>query len=142
MVTINFKKLSPDAIIPKYTRAADAAIDLTTTEDYTLQPGERHAFKTGLATSFPEGYVLLYRGRSGLAFKKGINPLAGVIDAEYRGEHMAILHNTGNEAFEVKKGDRVVQALLMKLPDVEIVEVDDLDMDTVRGEGGFGSSGR
>lgn len=141
MVTIKFKKLHPDAIIPKYTREADAALDLHTIEDFTLLPGERHAFKTGLATAFPEGYVLLYRGRSGLAFKKGINPLAGVIDAEYRGEHMAILHNTGSEPLEVKKGDRIVQALLIELPKTEVVEVEDLD-ETVRGEAGFGSSGR
>ncbi len=141
MVEIKFKKLSEDAIIPKFSRKGDAALDLHTIEDYQLKPNERHAFKTGLASSFPEGYVLLYRGRSGLAFKNGINPLAGVIDSNYRGEHMAILHNTGTETVEIKKGDRVVQAILMKLPDVDVIEVDDLD-ESIRGENGFGSSGK
>ena len=140
MVTLKFKKLTEDAIIPKYSRENDAAIDLHTVEDYTLEPNERHAFKTGIASAFPPGFVLLYRGRSGLAFKKGINPLAGVIDADYRGEHLVILHNTGSEALEIKKGDKVAQALLIKLPEVNIQEVENLD-ETTRGEAGFGSSG-
>lgn len=142
MVELKIKKLHDDAIIPRYTRKGDAALDFYSYEDYILQPGERHAFLTGIITEFPEGYVLLYRGRSGLAFKQGISILAGVIDASYRGEHKIILLNTGNEPYELKKGDRLVQALLIKLPEVEVIEVEEINNNSIRGENGFGSSGK
>lgn len=142
MVQINFKKLTEGSIIPTYGRTGDAAMDMYANEDCVIEPGKRQAIGTGVASSFPEGFVLLYRGRSGLAFKQGINPLAGVIDSNYRGEHKVILHNTGHEDLEVKKGDRIAQAILFKLPTTEILEVEDLEENTERGAAGFGSSGR
>lgn len=141
MVQIKIKKLSEDAVIPKYSREGDAAFDLVSNESYILKPGEHHAFSTGIATEFPQGYVLLYRGRSGLAFKHAIEPLAGVIDCNYRGEHKVILYNGGKESIDISKGDRIAQALLIKLPETEIVEVEELN-DSNRGEAGFGSSGK
>jgi len=141
MISLKFKKLNEDAVIPKHALIGDGAIDICTIESYSLKPGERKAFSTGLATEFPEGYVLIYRGRSGLAFKHGINPLGGVIDSNYRGEHKVILHNTGVETVEINKGERVVQALLLKLPEFVVEEVTDLS-NSDRGDKGFGSTGK
>ncbi|MGM5483962.1 MAG: dUTP diphosphatase [Nanobdellota archaeon] len=140
MVDLKIKKLDDRAIIPKHYLKGDAALDITSIESKKLAPGERYAFPTGIATSFPEGYVLLYRDRSGLAAKKGLHILAGVIDSNYRGEHKVVVLNTGKEEIEINEGDRIVQALLIKLPEIDVKEVEDLD-DTVRGDNGFGSGG-
>ncbi len=141
MVIIKIKALNKHASIPAFSRQGDAAFDLHSLETYTVKPGERHIFPTGIATEFPEGYVLLYRDRSGLAANHGIHVLAGVIDPTYRGEHKIVILNTGKETYEIKKGDRIVQAILLKLPDVEIKEVNELS-DSNRGKERFGSSGR
>jgi len=141
MVAVKIKKIDKKAIIPKFSRKGDAAFDIHSLETYTIKPGERHIFQTGIAMEFPDGYGLLYWDRSGLAAKHGIHILAGVIDATYRGEHRIVLLNTGKESYDVKEGDRIAQAILLKLPDVEIEEVDELS-DSNRGEGRFGSSGK
>jgi len=140
MINFRVKKLSADAVLPTKDDPADAGIDLYANESYTLQPGERHVFKTGISTEFPEGYVALLWDRSGLG-SKGIHRLAGVIDAGYRGEWGVVLLNTTDEPYEVKKGDKVIQAVLQKFEPTQIEEVTELT-ETARAEAGFGSSGR
>ncbi|MFH1353716.1 MAG: dUTP diphosphatase [bacterium] len=140
MILFKVKKLSPDARLPTKENPADAGVDIYTNESYTLQPGERHMFSTGMAVEFPEGYVALFWDRSGLG-SKGIHRLAGVVDSGYRGEWKVVLLNTTDESYEVKKGDKIVQCLLQKFEPVKIEEVEVLS-ETARAEAGFGSSGR
>jgi len=140
MSILRIKKLSPEATLPSKAHATDGAFDIATNEAYSLQPGERHTFTTGFAAQFPPEYVVLLRDRSGLG-SKGIQVLAGVIDASYRGEWKVVLHNTSNEAYDVKAGDRIAQCLLLPVPDFQVTEVSSLE-ETDRGSGGFGSTGK
>lgn len=134
------KKISAEAVLPTKENPSDAGIDLYTNESYTLQPGERHLFSTGLTIAFPEGYVALLWDRSRLG-SKGIHRLAGVIDAGYRGEWKVVLVNLTEEPYEVKSGDKIIQCIMQKFESVAIQEVKQLGV-SVRGEKGFGSSGR
>ena len=96
MIAFQVKKLSPDAMLPTKANVSDAGIDIYTNESYTLAPGERHMFTTGIACAIPDGYVALLWDRSGLG-SKGIHRFAGVIDSGYRGEWKVILYNSTNE---------------------------------------------
>jgi dUTP pyrophosphatase len=140
MTYFHVQKLSPDATLPTKANATDAGIDIYTNETYTLQPGERHMFTTGIACAFPDGYVGLLWDRSGLG-SKGIHRFAGVIDSGYRGEWKVVLCNLTSEPFEIKSGDKIIQCILQKFEPTEISEVASLDT-SERGEKGFGSSGR
>ncbi|MDP3997581.1 MAG: dUTP diphosphatase [Candidatus Curtissbacteria bacterium] len=140
MIDFKVKKLSADAILPTKENPTDAGIDIFTNESYTLEPGERHMFSTGITTEFSKGYVALLWDRSGLG-SKGIHRLAGVIDSGYRGEWKVVLLNTTNEPYEIKKGDKIIQCILQKFEPTQIEEVQDLE-DSQRGTRGFGSSGR
>ncbi|HSX25221.1 MAG TPA: dUTP diphosphatase [Candidatus Andersenbacteria bacterium] len=140
MIPFHVQKLSPDATLPTKENSEDAGIDIYTNETYTLQPGERHMFTTGIACSIPTGYVALLWDRSGLG-SKGIHRFAGVIDSGYRGEWKIILFNSTNEPFEIKAGDKIVQCIVQKFEPTEITEVTSLE-ESERGEKGFGSSGR
>jgi dUTP pyrophosphatase len=136
---IKAKKLHPDAIIPTHLLHGDAGLDLHSVEDVTIKPGERFAVSTGLAFEFPEGYVALIWDKSGLALKKGIKSMGGVIEFTYRGEYKIILFNTSNEDFIIKKGDKVAQMLIQPVMSVEVQEADELS-ETQRGSHGFGSA--
>lgn len=136
---VKFKKLKPEAIIPQYAHLTDAGFDLFSIEDYCLKPGERHVFWIGLASEIPEGYFVMIKPRSGLAVKRGIDVLAGVIDSGYRGEWGVVLINLGSKPFEFKKGDKIAQGILFKYEKPEIQEAKKLKS-SQRGEGGFGSS--
>ena len=140
---LKIKKLSPDAIIPAYQTELAAGFDLHSIEDYVLKRGERKLIKTGLAFEIEPGYEVQIRPRSGLAFKHGITVLntPGTIDADYRGEIMVLLINLGEEDFEIKKGDRIAQAVIAPVIQAEFEEVDKLSV-TKRGKGGFGSTGK
>lgn len=140
MLSFRVKKIAPTAVLPAKANPSDAGIDIFTNESYTLAPGERHMFSTGICVEFPEGYVALLWDRSGLG-SKGVHRLAGVIDSGYRGEWRVVLLNTTQEPYEVKAGDKVVQCILQKFEPAEIEEVHELE-DSERGEKGFGSSGR
>lgn len=140
MITFHVQKLSADATLPKKDNAEDAGIDIFTNETYTLQPGERHMFTTGIACAIPQGHVALLWDRSGMG-SKGIHRFAGVIDAGYRGEWKVILWNSTSEPFEIKTGDKIVQCIVQKFEPAEITEVESLE-ESERGEKGFGSSGR
>ena len=141
MVNLNIKKLYDDAILPKYAHEGDAGIDIFSYEEYVLKPNERKVFKTGISTSFPQGYVALIWDRSGNAAKRGLKTMAGVIDCGYRGEWGIVLLNTSNEEHHIKKGDKIAQCLIQPIINANINEVENLDLSD-RGEKGFGSTGR
>lgn len=141
MLVIRFKKLKDSATLPKFANPGDAGMDLFSTEDFILQPGERHGFGLGIASELPGGYFIRFAPKSGLALKSGIDVLAGVLDNGYRGEWIVILLNIGNEPKEIKSGDKIAQAIVQKMEDTEIIEVQELS-ETQRGAGGFGSTGR
>lgn len=134
------QRLYAEARLPRYGRPGDAGLDLFSTEEHELGPGERHVFGVGVAVAIPEGYVGLIWDRSGLG-TKGITSLGGVVDATYRGELRVTLVNTGGEPYRVLAGDRIAQMLVQAIPTVVVEDVAELPT-TVRGDNGFGSSGR
>lgn len=138
---IKVKRLSPQAILPDYSHPGDAGLNLYSLEDYTLQPNERRALATGLAIEFEPGYVGLIKDRSGLAAKHGLHTLAGVIDAGYRGEYKIVLINLGSQAYQIKRGDKIAQLLIVPVAQVEVLEAEQLS-DSSRSSGGFGSTGK
>jgi dUTP pyrophosphatase len=140
MTLIKIKKLNPEGIIPKYAKEGDAAFDLYSIEDHLLKPMDKVIIKTGISMEIPQGHFGNIRDRSGLAAKHGLHTLAGVVDSGYRGEVGVVMTNLGKENCEIKKGDRIAQMLIQKFESVEIEEVLELS-ESVRGEGGFGSSG-
>jgi len=141
MIPFKVKKLILEARLPRKEDPADAGIDIYAAESYTLKPGETHAFSTGIAVEFPEGYVALLWDRSGLG-SKGIHRLAGVVDSGYRGEWKVILFNTTKEPYRIAAGDKIVQCVMQRFEPVEIMEAQEELAESVRGERGFGSSGR
>jgi dUTP pyrophosphatase len=143
-VTLRFSRLADDAREPTRAHDGDAGYDLFAVEAATLAPGERASVGTGIALAIPDGWAGLVLPRSGLAARHGITiPNApGLIDSGYRGEVRVLLLNADpRETFEVAAGDRIAQLLLVRHEAPEVVEVESLD-ETVRGAGGFGSSGR
>ncbi|MHB8896556.1 MAG: dUTP diphosphatase [Candidatus Geothermincolia bacterium] len=141
--TVRFKKLDPRARIPSYAHEGDAGCDLESREDVLLAPGERAMVATGIAVAIPEGYAGFVQPRSGLAARHGIGIVntPGLIDSHYRGEIKVILVNLDPEkSFAVHKGDKICQLVFQRVERAEFVEVDELD-ETVRGAGGFGSTG-
>jgi dUTP pyrophosphatase len=142
-VRLAVKRLHPAAVLPGYAHPGDAGLDLATVDAVTLAPGARVAARTGLAVAVPQGWVGLVHPRSGTARRHGVTVAnaPGTVDAGYRGEVLVLLVNLGPETVRFDPGDRVAQLLLQRVGDVEVVEVDELD-GTVRGDGGFGSSGR
>lgn len=139
-IKIKVKRLHADAVIPSYAHPGDAGMDVYSVEDYSLMPGERALIPTGLSIELPEGYVSLVWDKSGLAIKNGIKIMGGVIEYTYRGEYKVILLNTSKQVFEIKKGQKIAQVLIQPIITAEIEEVSDLS-ETLRGGGGFGSTG-
>lgn len=142
-VPVQIKKLRDDAHVPAYQTEEAAGFDLHSVEDYLLHPGERALVKTGLSMALSAGYELQIRPRSGLAFKHGITVLnaPGTVDSDYRGEIMVLLINHGREEFPIKKGERIAQGVVKEVIQAAFEEVDELS-ETVRGAGGFGSTGK
>ena len=128
--------------LPAYATDGAAGMDVLAAEDVTLAPGGRHAVATGLAVAIPHGFEIQVRPRSGLALKFGITVpnTPGTIDSDYRGELKVILINHGSDAFAVRRGDRVAQLVLAPVTRASWLKVEELDQ-TLRGEGGFGSTG-
>ena len=137
------KLLHPAAKLPQRAHPGDAGADLFSVEEVTIPAGERRDVGTGLALALPWGYAGFVQPRSGLAFKHGIMVVnsPGLIDAGYRGEIRVSLYNSGMEPFIVRVGERIAQLVVQRVEDAEFVATVDLP-ETVRGEGGFGSSGR
>jgi len=139
-VRLFVKKVHEKAVLPVRGSPLAAGYDLSSCEDKILPKGGTILVKTGLQIACPEGTYGRVAPRSGLAYKHSIDVGAGVIDADYRGEVGVILFNFGDKDFEIKEGDRIAQLVLEKIALADVEEVDELD-DTVRGEGGFGSTG-
>jgi dUTP pyrophosphatase len=132
-----------DLPLPAYATSGAAGMDLRSAESLTLKPGARALVATGLAIALPEHFEAQVRPRSGLAVKHGVTVLnaPGTIDWDYRGEIKVPLINHGSEDFIIARGDRIAQMVIAAVTVAELEEVDTLD-ETVRGAGGFGSSGR
>src|SRR5205814_3292396 len=144
LIELLIRRLRPDAVIPDRAYAGDAGLDLTSCERVELPPGERALVPTGLAVAIPEGYAGFVQPRSGLAAEHGISIVntPGLVDSGYRGELKINLLNTDRrEAFVVEPGMRIAQLVILPLPEVEFVEVEDLPQ-SERGVRGFGSSAR
>ena len=141
---MNIKKLNEKAIVPTYGSAFAAGADLYACEggEITVGAGETRLVHTGIAMEIPEGLVGLIYARSGLASKRGLAPAnkVGVIDSDYRGEIMVALHNHSNKEQTVADGERIAQIVFTPYYAAEFNVVDELS-DTVRGVGGFGSTG-
>ena len=144
-VRIALKRLAHGAGLPPpaYATVGAAGMAVVAAEDVTLAPGARHAVATGFAMAIPPGYEVQVRPRSGLALKHGITCLntPGTIDSDYRGEVKVILANLGSAPFEVRRGERIAQLVPAPVQQATLDLVDDLDA-TVRGAGGFGSTGQ
>lgn len=143
-IPVNVKKLKANATIPTYGSANAAGADLYACIDeaLTIASGETFLVPTGLSMELPEGYAGLIYARSGLASKKGLAPAnkVGVIDSDYRGEIMVALHNHSKEAATIEPNERIAQLVITPYIAAAFNAVDELS-DTVRGTGGFGSTG-
>ena len=141
-MTLRFKRVHPDAVLPSYAHPSDAGMDVRSIEDLTLAPGKRALVRTGLVMLLPPSYEAQVRPRSGLALKNGVTVLnsPGTIDSGYRGEVGVILINLGDADFTVRKGDKVAQLVIAPVTQPEVVETHEID-ETDRGVGGFGSTG-
>lgn len=144
MITVSIKKLDEKAMLPTYGSEYSAGADLyaLTEEELVFAPGETKLVHTGLAVEIPEGYAGLIYARSGLALKRGLAPAnkVGVIDADYRGEIMVALHNHSNDEQKISPQERIAQLVITPFLKVVFEEKETLS-DTVRGTGGFGSTG-
>ncbi len=142
MIELPIQRLRDDAVVPTRAYAGDAGLDLAACERVELGPGERATVGTGLAVAIPEGHAGFVQPRSGLALRHGITIVntPGLVDSGYRGELKVILLNTDpHEPFVVEPGMRIAQLVVMQVPDLDPVEVDELPA-SERGVRGFGSS--
>lgn len=165
-IDVKVKRLHNDAVIPRYAREGDAGFDLVAVEDTIIEPGETAVIKTGIAFELPTGYEMQIRPRSGITAKTKLRVQLGTVDSGYRGEVGVIVDNIHSGrypngavhrygfnldgtktsdthrygAYIIRKGDRIAQAVINRIPTVQITEVDELG-DSDRGGGGFGSSG-
>jgi dUTP pyrophosphatase len=143
VIELAIQRLREDAVVPTRAYSGDAGLDLAACERVELGPGERAIVHTGVAVAIPEGYAGFVQPRSGLARRHGITIVnaPGLIDSGYRGELQVTLLNTDLEhAFAVEPGMRIAQLVIVPVPQVELVEVDELP-ESERGTAGFGSSG-
>lgn len=142
MIEIPIRRLHEDAVIPDRAYEGDAGLDLAACEAIELAPGERAVVGTGLAVAIPDGYAGFVQPRSGLAARNGITIVntPGLIDSGYRGEIRVVLLNTDREeTFSVEAGMRIAQLVVVPVPPVRVVELDELP-ESERGARGFGSS--
>ena len=145
MVKLLIKKLHKNIILPEYKTDGSSGMDLMANVEQTVKilPGEKKIISTGIMVAIPEQYEIQIRPRSGLAAKNGISVLntPGTIDSDYRGEIKVILINLGKDIFQINKNDRIAQMIVCPIIKVELKEVENLP-ETVRGEGGFGSTNK
>ena len=140
---IELLRLDPDMPIPQRAHAGDAGVDLCSTVDVIIEPGERTLVGTGIAVALPVGTVGLIHPRSGLAAKSGLSVVntPGTVDAGYRGEiKVCLINHDPRTPIAIARGDRIAQLLVQRVELVSFVEVESLD-ETTRGAGGYGSSG-
>ena len=145
MVKVLIKKLDPSVKLPEYKTSGASGLDLMafTKKPIEIKPKTSSLIPTGLSVAFSENYEIQIRPRSGLAAKKNITVLntPGTIDSDYRGEIKVIIYNHGNENFLVNNGDRIAQMILAPVVKMELEEVNNLP-ESIRGKGGFGSTGK
>ena len=145
MVKVLIKKLNPAVKLPKYETSGASGVDLTAfiEETIDLKPKESFLIPTGLSLAFSEDFEIQIRPRSGLAAKNNISVLntPGTIDSDYRGEIKVIIYNHGSENFLINNGDRIAQMILTPVLKMEFEEVNNLPK-SIRGKGGFGSTGK
>ncbi len=144
MVKVLVKKLDPDVKLPSYKTAGSSGMDLMAfiKNPIKIKSGESHLIPTGISIAFPDNLEMQIRPRSGLAIKNNISVLntPGTIDSDYRGELKVILFNHGKEEFIINNNDRIAQMVLTPISKIDFEEVENLDH-TLRGKGGFGSTG-
>jgi dUTP pyrophosphatase len=143
-VKLEVKRLDDGLPLPVYARAGDAALDLMSSEDVQLKPGERAAIGTGLAVAIPEGHAGFVHARSGRALREGLALVnaPGLIDAGYRGEIKVVVVNLDpSDPIHIARGEKIAQLVVQAVERLELVEVDELP-GSERGSGGFGSTGR
>jgi dUTP pyrophosphatase len=143
-VDVLLRRVDPDVPVPSYAHPGDAGVDLVTTVDAVIEPGERALLPTGIAIALPAGYAAFVLPRSGLAVRHGVGLVnsPGTIDAGYRGEiKVAVVNHDPREAVTLHRGDRVAQLVIQRVEHALFHEVAALP-GSDRGEGGFGSSGR
>ena len=141
-IELPIARLRPDAVIPAHAYEGDAGLDLAACERVVLEPGERAMVPTGLAVAIPEGYAGYVQPRSGLAARHGITIVnaPGLVDSGYRGELLVnLVNHDDGQPFVVEPGMRIAQLVILQVPPVELVEVDELP-ESERGVRGFGSS--
>ena len=142
MIELPIRRLREDAILPERAYTGDAGLDLAACERVELGPGERATVPTGLAVAIPDGFAGFVQPRSGLAARHGLTIVnsPGLVDSGYRGELRVVLLNTdAREAFVVEPGMRIAQLVVLPVPGLELVEVEELP-ESERGVRGFGSS--
>ena len=138
---LKFKVLEPDAVVPKYATDGSAGFDFTCLNEVEIPPGRSELIRTGLAVGIPEGYFISIVPRSSTGLKTPLRMphSMGVIDSDYRGEIMLLFQNTGRKPFIVQKGRKLAQGIVMPFVRMEMATVSYM-WETVRGEGGFGST--
>jgi dUTP pyrophosphatase len=137
---LSFKRLDQRAVLPSRGSSLAAGLDICSIEDVTIEPNQRALVSTGLAVAIPAGYYGRVAPRSGLATKKGLDVLAGVIDADYRGEIRCLLYNAGDEVIHLPAQSKICQLIIEKIITPTAVWADEIS-ETDRGAGGFGSTG-
>ena len=137
---LSFKKLDPGATLPSRGSSQAAGLDIYSIEDVAIEPKDRALVRTGLAVAIPEGYYGRLAPRSGLATKNGLHVLAGVIDADYRGEVRCLLYNAGDGTIHLPASSKICQLIVEKIITPKAIWSDEIS-ETHRGSGGFGSTG-
>lgn len=140
---LKIKRIHPSAKLPTYATSGAACLDLSTIEAMRIGAGAAHTFRTGLAVEVPEGHVMLIFSRSGHGFKHGLRlaNCVGVVDSDYRGEIAVRLTNDCHSSVSIGASDRIAQAMIIPVPNIDQIEVVDELSSTDRGAGGFGSTG-
>lgn len=137
---LRFKKLDQRAVLPQRGSMLAAGLDVCSIEDAEIGPKQRVMARTGFAVAIPPGFYGRIAPRSGLAAKKGLDVLSGVIDSDYRGEVLCLLYNTGDEIINLPAGTKICQLIIEQIIMPEAAWATELD-ETARGAGGFGSTG-
>lgn len=139
---IKIKKINPDCILPRYGHPGeDAGLDLFSMEDYLLNPGERKLFNVGFALELPTGYAAIVKDKSSLPKNGGLHTMGGVYDSGFRGEYNVQLINLGQEPYQINKGHKIAQILVIPVIFAELEETNELN-ESSRGDGKFGSTGK
>lgn len=139
-IPIKIKKLTSEAKTPTYAHPGDAGLDIFSNEETIINPLKRKLISTGISMSIPENYVAFIKDKSGIAYKKGLTHMAGVIDSSYRGEYKILLFNTTQESIKIEKHEKLAQIVFLPYSRGQIEIVENLE-ETSRGEEGFGSTG-